>query len=276
MNTVNVQKSAQWKAMIKDTILKEMRSKTLIFIFIATTLMILLANSVLKMFMTQDASTNIMINGSTSLSYMFRAINAWNVIVAGVFGISAVRSDFREKIIYQYLSFPISRTQYMFSRIFGAWILVFSYYVYSYLLATILFSIATHSFALGWGHLLSMAMMGIYVFLVIFISFFYSLFAGKIGSFLLLIATVFTISVSAESVRYLAFNEYLKEAGLFRLIGLIVYAICPRINYISEVANSVMFKEEIKLNLGLEALHLVVTSALLIFIADRVMKRKNF
>lgn len=270
-------KSAQWKAMIKDTILKEMRSKTLIFIFIATTLMILLAHSILKMFISSnDAATSLVINGATSLSYMFRAINLWSIIIAGIFGISAVRSDFREKIIYQYLSFPISRTQYMFSRIFGAWILVYGYYLYAYLLSAVLFSIATHSLALHWNHLASMLLMGLYVFLVIFISFFYSLFIGKIGSFLLLFVTVFTISISSESMRNLTYSEYFKDLGIFKLIGLIVYAIFPRINYIAEVANVVMFKEEMRLNLGLESFHLIVTSAFFIYLAVRLMKKKNF
>lgn len=271
------QKSAQWKALIKDTILKEMRSKTLLFIFIATTLMILLAHAVLKMFLSQsDATTNIMINASSSLSYMFRFINLWSVMIAGIFGISAIRSDFREKIIYQYLTFPISRTQYMFGRIFGAWILVYCYYLYAYLLSAILFSIATHSLALNWSHLASMLLMGLYVFVVIFISFLYSLFAGKIASFLLLFVTVFTISISSESMRYLAFNEYLKEMSFFKLIGMIVYAILPRINYIAEVANAIMFKEKINLNIPLEVLHLIVTSAFFIILADRIVKKKNF
>ena len=117
---------AQWQAMIKDTILKELRSKTLLFIFIATTLMIFLAHSLLKMFISSNESSALVINGANSLTIMFTMINAWSVIIAGIFGISSIRSDFKDKIIYQYLAFPISRTQYMFSRILGTWILVFS------------------------------------------------------------------------------------------------------------------------------------------------------
>ena len=267
---------AQWQAMIKDTILKELRSKTLIFIFIATTLMILLAHSLLKMFISNNDGGAIAINGANSLSIMFTMINGWSVIIAGIFGISSIRSDFKDKIIYQYLAFPISRTQYMFSRIFGTWILVFSYYLYSYLLSAILFSFATHSFALHWTHLISMLLMGIYIFIIIFISFLYSMIAGKIGAFLLLLATVATISVSNSSMRTLAFADYLKDLSLFKVIGLVIYFILPRVNYITELASNVLAKDEIKLNLGLEALHLAATSAFFIFLADRLVKRKNF
>jgi ABC-type transport system involved in multi-copper enzyme maturation permease subunit len=262
--------------MIKDTILKELRSKTLLFIFIATTLMIFMAHALLKMFINSNDSTAAMISGANSLSIMFSMINAWSVIIAGIFGISSIRSDFKDNIIYQYLAFPISRTQYMFSRIFGTWILVFGYYLYSYILSAILFSLATHSLALHWGHLVSMLLMGLYVFLVIFISFLYSMVAGKIGAFLLLLATVATISVSTNFMRALAFADYLKELSLFKLIGLIVYFVFPRVNYVAELASNVLAKEEVKINLGLEAIHLVVTSSIFIFLADRLVKKKNF
>ena len=268
---------AQWKALIRDTFVKELRSKTLIFIFIATTLAILLANGLLKAFMVNaDGTPNILINGSNSLSIMFSFINIWSVVIAGIFGISAIRSDFQDKIIYQYLAFPISRTQYMLSRIFGTWLLVFSYYLYSYLLSTVLFSVATHSFALGWNHLLSMLLMGLYIFLVIFISFIYSLFAGNIAAFLLLFFTVVCISASSSSFRNLAYAEYFKDLSLFKVFGVIIYICLPRINYVTELASNVMLHEEIKLNLGLEALHLIVTSAIFMLIADRIVKRKNF
>lgn len=274
MTTLN---RAQWKAMVKDTILKEVRSKTLIFIFIATTLMILLGHSLLKMFLNNnDPTTSLMVSGTSSLTFMFTMINAWSVVIAGIFGISSIRSDFREKIIYQYLSFPISRTQYMFSRILGTWLLVYGYYLYSYLLSALLFSIATHSLVLQWPHVLSMLLMGIYVLLVIFISFLYSLFAGKISAFLMLVATVVTISISTSAFRSLAAAEYLKDISLFKVVGLIVYFFLPRINYISELASAVMLKQEIKMNIGLESLHLVATTALFVFLADRLIKRRDF
>lgn len=266
---------AQWKAMITDTILKELRSKTLIFIFIATTLMIFLAHSLLKMFVSGNEN-NILVNGANSLSFMFTMINAWSVIISGIFGISSIRSDFKNNIIYQYLAFPISRTQYMFSRIFGTWILVYGYYLYSYSLSTVLFSIATHSWVLHWPHLISMLLMSIYIFLIIFISFIYSMMAGKIGSFLLLLSTVVTISISTSSFRAIPYSEYFKELNIFKIIGMIVYFFLPRVNYITEIASNMLSKEEIKINLGLESLHLIVTSAVFIFLADRMVRKKNF
>ena len=268
---------AQFKAMVRDTIVKEVRSKTLVFIFIATTLAIFLAHALLKMFMQNaDGSANVMVSGANSLSIMFSFINMWSVIIAGIFGISSIRSDFQDKIIYQYLAFPISRTQYMLSRIFGTWILVFSYYLYSYLLSAILFSIATHSIALHWNHLLSMLLMGMYVFIIIFISFMYSLVADKIAAFLLLLVTVACISASNGTFRTLSVGEYFSNFSIFKLIGLLIYSVLPRVNYLTELASAVMVGDKINLNVGLEALHLIVTTAFFIFIADKIIKRKNF
>jgi ABC-type transport system involved in multi-copper enzyme maturation permease subunit len=270
-------KTAQWKAIIKDTILKELRSKTLMFIFLATTAMIVLANSLLKVFLQNpDPAGQIIVNGANSLSYMFMFINFWNIFVAAIFGISAVRSDFREKIIYQYLTFPITRTHYMMGRIFGAWLLVFGYYLYAYILSSVLFSIATHSFVFTLNHLLSILITGIYIFIVIFISFFFSLFTGKLQSFLLVFTTVITVNLSNDAFKNLAFADYFKDLGAFKIIGLITYVFLPRIKFVSGLANAVMFKEEFNLNYPLEALHLLASTALLIFIADYFMKRKDF
>jgi len=270
-------KTAQFKAMIKDTILKELRSKTLLFIFISTTAMIVLAHSLLKVFLSNpDPAGQILVNGTNSLSYMFMFINFWNIFVAAIFGISAVRSDFREKIIYQYLSFPITRTQYMFARIAGAWLLVFGYYLYAYILSTIMFSVATHTFVFTLNHLLSIFITGVYIFIVIFISLFFSLFMGKIQSFLLVFVTVMAINISNESFKQLAPGDYLKDLGVFKIIGLFTYFCLPRIKYVSELANAVMFKEEFKMNFPLEALHLVVTTTVLIIFADYLLKKKDF
>lgn len=266
---------AQWKAMLKDTVLKELRSKTLIFIFIASTFMIILAHMVLKWFMKNN-DANIIIQGQDSLTFMFIIINFWSVIIAGIFGINTIRSDFKNNIIYQYLTFPISRTQYMWSRIIGSWLIVYGYYLYSYLLSAVLFSVATQTLALHWTHVISMLLMGLYVFMIIVLSIPFSLIAGKIGAFLLLLFSVFIIQVSNSSLRLEAVADYFKELSFFKIIGMLVYFFLPRINYVSEVSSAVMNKEPIKLNLGLEALHLVATTALIIYGINYFIKKKNF
>ena len=270
-------KRAQWLAMIKDTVLKELRSKTLFFIFIVTTIMILLAHTILKMFVgNSDSPINALTTGVNTFNFMFNMINVWSILICGIFGISSIRSDLKDKIIYQYLTFPISRTQYMFSRIIGTWILVYGYYLYSYLLSALLFSLAAHSLVLHWSHFFSIMLMGIYVFLVIFISFLYSLVADKIGALFLVIVTVICISLSASTMRVLAIAEYFKNVSLFKFFGLIIYLFLPRVNYVTELASALLSKDPVKLNVIPEALHLMLTTYLLVYIAVRFMRKKNF
>jgi ABC-type transport system involved in multi-copper enzyme maturation permease subunit len=274
---VEIKMKKQILSLIKDTILKEARSKTLIFLFGATTLLILLANSLLKLYISEVPQTGqAVLNASSSLSIMFSIINFWSLIVSAIFGISSIRSDFQEKIIYQYLSFPISRTQYMFSRIFGTWLLVFGYYLYSYLLAAILFSFASKTIALHWTHLISMGLMGLYVLIVIFISFVYSMMADKIPAFLLLFATIIVISASSNSMRILEYSEYFKDLSIFKIFAILVYCLLPRVNYVAELASAVMFHEEIRLNLPLESLHFIMTSLVMMYFANRFIKKKDF
>ena len=273
MSSIN---KAQWTALIKDTILKELRSKTLIFIFAATTLMIILGHVLLRTFIAGNEGNPLAVDASKSLSLMFIMINAWSVIISAIFGISSIRSDFKDNIIYQYLAFPISRTQYMFSRIFGTWILVFGYYLYSYLLSAILFSFASGSIVVHGGHLLSILLMGVYILLIIFLSFIFSMMAGKIGAFLLVLSTISLISISTSAMRILEFKDYFTDFGFFKGLELFIYFLLPRVNYIAEVASNMLSNEKVNLNMGLETLHLVATSALYIFIADRFIKRKNF
>ena len=86
MNTID---KAQWSALIKDTILKELRSKTLLFIFIATTLMIILGHTLFRMFISSDPSAAV-IDGPKSVSIMYALINGWSVIISAIFGIRGV------------------------------------------------------------------------------------------------------------------------------------------------------------------------------------------
>ena len=77
-------------------------------------------------------------------------------------------------------------------------------------------------------------------------------------------------------MRVLTYSEYFKDLTLFKVIGLLVYLFLPRVNYLTELASNVLSKEEITLNLGLESLHLIATTVFFLFLADRLVKRKNF
>lgn len=272
-----MQLKSQIKSLVSDTILKELRSKTLFFIFISTTFFILLGHMILRYISSNIQNDPVAAAAaSNSLNIMFSFVNWWAVIISAIFGISSIRSDFQDKIIYQYLTFPISRSTYVFSRIFGSWTLVFGYYLYAYFFSAILFSIASHKLVLEFSHLASMMIMGIYIFLIIILSVLFSLFAEKIPAFLMLFATVFVISISSNSLRLVPLNEYFKDLNVFKMIGILFNTFLPRVSLISELASAIMFKEEVKFHLGFETVHLILSTSLLIYFLLKYIKKKNF
>ena len=270
--------SIQYKTMIMDTINKEIRSKMLLFIFLFSTMIIFISHALIKVFFTGLAvdSSNPGASGPMLLSIMFSFVNFWSVIIAAIFGVSSIRSDFSQNIIYQYLAMPIKRSDYYFSRLFGTWIIVYAFYLYVYIASIIMFSAATHSWIAHSGHLLSAVMMGLFIFLCILISTLLSFFGNKMGAFLMVGMSWLCMTFSNATFRELEFSEYFKELSVMRFIGIIIHWCLPRLGNISEMANIFLFKREMKMNLWIELPHFFITSILLLWLATYLIKRKDF
>lgn len=268
---------AQYKALVMDTILKEIRSKTLIFIFIATTFSILLANLIIGAVTTQlggDQALNV--TGVNILSLNFRIINSINFIVAAVFGVSVFRSDFENNIIYQYLSFPIGRIEYFFGRVIGTWLLVLGYYAYSYLLSAILFSFSFKKIIFTSGHLYSFLVLSIYLLLVIFISIFFSLLLNKIGAMFATFTSCLAAAAAYSNLSTVTFNELFTNLSGFKLAGIFVYFLFPRASFLDSISSSLLVGDAITVNVWAQLLHLVVISGAYVWMACYFVKKKDF
>ncbi|MBC7711729.1 MAG: hypothetical protein H7177_00220 [Rhizobacter sp.] len=266
---------AQYKAMIIDTMLKEVRSKTLIFIFVATTVAIILGHLVLSMVSTQMGG-DISISGINTLSVNFRILNSISFIIAAIFGVSVFRSDFQNNIIYQYLSFPISRTEYFFIRVIGTWFLVLAYYAYSYILSSVLFSVAFKKIIFTPNHFLSFLVLCLYLLIVIFIATLFSLMMNKIGALFMTFVTSLTAAAAFTTFSSIPYNEFFQNMTGLRAIGLIFYYLFPRITFLDKVSSSLLAGDATGLVIWEQTLHLIVISAVYIFIANYLVKRKNF
>jgi len=270
---------AQYKALIIDTFLKELRSKTLIFIFLATTASIVLGHLILSAF-NQDLGgengANIGLAGLNILSINFRILNSISFIIAAVFGVSVFRSDFQNNIIYQYLTFPVSRTEYFFSRIFGTWLLVMSYYAYAYLLSVVLFSLAFKSFILSPMHLLSFLILGIYLLLVIFIAIFFSLLMNKIGALFATFSTSIAAAISFGIYSPLPLNETFQHFSVMRLVGLIFYYFFPRISFLDSISSNLLIEGKLDFTIWPQIIHLLLISSVYVYLANLLIKRKDF
>jgi ABC-type transport system involved in multi-copper enzyme maturation permease subunit len=268
----------QYKALIIDTILKEIRSKTLIFIFVATTLAIILGHLVLSMVNANMAGADqgLGLAGINILSINFRILNSISFIIAAVFGVSVFRSDFENNIIYQYLAFPISRTEYFFIRVLGTWLLVLAYYAYAYILSTVLFSLAFKKVVLTSGHVYSFFILALYLLLVIFISIFFSLLMNKMSALFITFISCITAAAGYNYFSKLAFKEYFMDMGSFKMIGLIFYLFFPRITFLDSQSSILLLGEATTVNLWEQIIHLVVISGVYVFLASYFIKRKDF
>jgi hypothetical protein len=268
---------AQYKALIIDTVLKELRSKTLIFILVATTLSILIGQLILGVINREmSASGALGLVGVDILSINFRILNSISFIIAAVFGVSIFKSDFQNNIIYQYLSFPISRVEYFFCRVLGTWALVLGYYLYSYCLSTVLFSFAFKKVIFSSAHLFSFLTLALYLLLVIFISIFFSLLLNKIGALFVTFALSIIAAVSYGHFSRLAYVDYLKDFSPFKGLGAAVYMLFPRTAFLSEESSNLLLKQVSMAHIGGQITHLIVISSLYIWLAAYFVKRKDF
>lgn len=268
---------AQYKALIIDTILKEIRSKTLIFIFVATTISIILGHLVLSAVNTQmGGGQGLSLSGLDVLSINFRILNSISFIIAAVFGVSVFRSDFENNIIYQYLAFPISRTEYFFIRVLGTWLLVLGYYAYSYVLSTVLFSFAFKKIILSPAHFFSFMILALYLLLVIFIAIFFSLLTNKMSALFL---TFFSCIIAAGGYGYfskLPYKEYFLDFGTFKGLGLMFYFFFPRISFLDTESARLLSGEVSAINIWEQVAHLVVISGIYVYLASYFIKKKDF
>lgn len=266
---------AQYKALIIDTMLKEVRSKTLIFIFVATTISIILGHLLLNT-VTSSMGGDLSISGISTLSISFRILNSVSFIIAAIFGVSVFRSDFQNNIIYQYLSFPISRTEYFFIRVIGTWLLVLAYYTYSYILSAIMFSVAFKKIIFTPAHFYSFLVLCLYLLLVIFISIFFSLLMNKIGALFVTFVTSLTAAAAFGTFSTIPYNEYFQGMGVLKGIGLIFYYLFPRITFLDKVSSSLLSGEPISLVMWEQILHLLVITGVYVYLANYFVKRKDF
>lgn len=269
----------QYKALLLDTIQKEVRSKTLIFIFLATTLVILLSHVGVRMMSSEMTGSNINLMGENILTVIFRILNTLIFLIAIIFGVNTVRSDFQNNIIQQYLSFPLSRTEYLFIRVLGSWLLVLGYYIYAYVFSTILYSVTFNTMIFGAHHFFSFLIMSVYILMLIFISILFSLFMNKIGALITVIVVAQLSGMAFRQFGLMSIQDIVADLNTFKGIGLTLYMFFPRIEFLSELSSQILSKNLSKWEmqqLFTHSIHLVVTSGVYITLADFIIKKKNF
>lgn len=280
MNISSVQKQTI-KSIFKDTIKKELRSKTLIVLFVVTSLSMYLMYQVIKTVGGSVDGLPIGIVGNLTFNIMFWGINSLSIIIATILGAGSIRSDFKEKISYTLLTLPVSRYAYFYTRIFGVWLMSVAYYLYSFVLGILFLTYLQKSVGGVGGYLMSLLLSSIVIFIVLNISSFVALYLSQLWSVLSTFVIVILMSVSWGRFSVVNFQEAMSGFNAFDVIRGFFYLFTPHISLYSDLVSALLindqpFQEFQKVNWLFEIPHLILTTALLIYLIRLAIKKKDF
>ncbi|EPZ51332.1 ABC-2 family transporter protein [Bacteriovorax sp. BAL6_X] len=269
--------------LIKNTIEKEVRNKSVIFLF-ALTVVVMYLGSVLSNLLQIEIQES---GFSTYLATASMTVVIWIIslsakFVAALVSANIFRSDLESGVISQILALPINRSSYVINRMLGGALLSFLYLVFILVIGIIIlisndlvpkevdFSMIKMAASLI-PHFLQ-------ILIIMFVSCFFSLFFNKIGTLLL---TSFYVIASVGVYTYIqAGNPALSGLNLSSIFGLIFYWLLPRIGEISGLADMLSLGAELNIDIvksfvfGL--IHLVTSLAIWGFVFNSIFKRRSF
>jgi ABC-type transport system involved in multi-copper enzyme maturation permease subunit len=261
---------------LTNTITKEWRSKTLLFLLIINILIICLAGAFLSFF-NKEILTDMSLDSlaQKTVGIFFLIINFWSFLVSAFFGVGVVRSDSEEGVLPQLLAFPISRGEYLIGRILGTWTIVMLYYVVSLLMAIGGVYLAVGSFAFSSCLIGGLLLNAIPNLIVIVIGLRVSLNLGKIQSFIVVMLMVFFISASNALYQGVSLSQAMETMTFMRGVAFVIHWIAPHISYWGDNANELIMGNSFSEGALREIAHLIVSGAILGLFTFFGLKRKE-
>jgi len=251
----------KFQLLLLNTIQKEFRSKTLLLVSIFTVVIIFLTNSLLS-YLSSEILSQIGAEGAAqgSTQALVFIINKFTSLLAIVFGVNCIKSDIENNVAPLMLSFPVSRMEYILSRILGSWVIVTIYYFVSVIIAQILLSSSVGSL-IGGPHLLgAMFFTALSNLVVILVASFMGLHMPKIMAFIM--TSLFSVLITASNGYFKSkdWSEMTEEMNVFKGVGLGIHAIFPRIGNIDDIGRNILLKvEDMAFNIPMELGHYLVT-----------------
>lgn len=261
---------------LKNTVQKEWRSKTLIFLLVMTVVMISLAGVVLS-YVKENVLNEMPMEGlaQQTLVIFFWVINIWSYLVATFVGVSTVRSDQEGGVMAQMLSFPLSRWEYLLGRISGAYLIVTGYYILSLVIGIIGISLALGDFVLNFDVVIGMFITSFSNLVVITLAIFFGLYMGMIQSFIVTFVMTFFISVANGYFTEHGFFEALKDFSFFKGLGALIHGLLPHITIWENIGKAFILGTEHRYDYGLEIPHLLVSYSFLVLIVVLIFRKKE-
>lgn len=261
---------------VKNTVQKEWRSKTLLFLLVMTIIMISLAGVVLN-YVKLNILNEMPMEGlaQQTLVIFFWVINIWSYLVATFVGVSTVRSDQEGGVMAQMLSFPLSRWEYLAGRISGAYLIVTGYYFLSLFIGIIGISLALGDFVLSFDVFIGMLITSLSNLVVITLAIFFGLYLGLIQSFIVTFLFTFFISIANGYFSEHGFWQALEEFSFLKGIGAVIHGLLPHVSIWENIGKAFILGTKHNFDYAIEIPHLIVSYTLLVLVVALVFRKKE-
>lgn len=260
----------------KNTIQKEVRNKTILFLFVFTIIVLLLAYSLINILFSQVADETMLTNFGLGMPSLFISVlSLWTSMIALLVGVNVIRSDMDDKVLPQLLALPITRLEYMIARLFGSWIIVMSFYLLCMLFTYFLFFLISREFTSVVLLFKSLPALSVNIFIILWVSMFFSQYFPKLFA---LVSTSFTLFIVRFSNGYFSQKEVLevyKEGDILGSLLSVFYFLFPRMGQWAEVNSLLITGKEISVSMWPLALHTTFSSILIFLLAFWLFKKKD-
>jgi ABC-type transport system involved in multi-copper enzyme maturation permease subunit len=225
------------------------------------------------MFLTDQGANSL---GGKSFDVVLIFINLWSTFISAYLASGCVRSDIDSKVIAQLLSFPFKRWQYLAARILGITLIVFFYYLLTYIVALVLFSASSGALVGGLNLIGALVVHFFKILTVCTWAILISLSLSRLMSFVSTICLMFLVALSNSGVRNISWSSMVTEFDFFALLGLIMDTILPRSGYLADISNKILLSEKLPENFMFDGpIHFLLTFPLLCGLIYLIFRKKE-
>ncbi|MCO4793714.1 MAG: ABC transporter permease subunit [Bacteriovoracaceae bacterium] len=270
-----------FKHILLNTVQKEIRNKSIWSLLILTSIVIIVLNALLGLllqlateFQAGGAGPSL---GTLPLNAFFWLIDIFSTVIAILVGVNSLKSDEENGVNLQLLSFPVKRWEYLLARILGSWGIVVVYYLYSIILAAVLFSISSREFIVGYQVFMALVNTSLIILPTVTIAILFSFFLPKLFAFFFSFFFMLFVTYSNLSVGSVEIGDYLANLSFFKILALPIHYLLPRTGTLSSFTNALLYNVDLPIGSDyfINLAHYVVTIVILISLTGWILKRKD-
>jgi len=256
-----------------NTFQKEIRNKTLLFLFVLSLFLIILINQISVFFVSNPSVGQGFEWSHTKMSFLYEIISAWGGMLGFILGVSTIKSDMDCGVSQQIVAFPVRPAFYLANRLLGTWLIVNFYYIVTLVLALLVFAFSGDQLALSYKIFLSFGVFSLKILVCITLAALLSIHFSKVIAFVssIVLFTIMNIS-NAHFAKEFAWSEL----GPFSVIGLLVHWLLPRVDTISGLSKNLLMDQNALMFNLYEGGHFLFSYAFLFWVTYLSLKSKDY